>query len=257
MSRPCPNCGTPLEEGLRFCPNCGAPISAAAQIPTAPAAPQFAAPPAPPAGKPSPNIELGMDGIYRWVYELNMFRNPTIFVTVLKVLGISLADTYLLVAVIGFLSDSLHDLEELWGLTWPFLLIALVFLVIGGIAYLLVAAMMGGKYVVLFEMTDTEIRHIQLPKQVKMGQAIGLLAALSGLASGNLTTVGLGLSTAARGGTSTSVFARVKGVRIHARRGLIKLNQALDRNQIYALPADFPFVASFILAHCPQAAVKQ
>ena len=27
------------------------------------------------------------DGIYRWTYELNMYRNPTVLITVLKVLG--------------------------------------------------------------------------------------------------------------------------------------------------------------------------
>ena len=32
------------------------------------------------------------DGIYRWTYELNIYRNPTVLITVLKVLGLSMGD---------------------------------------------------------------------------------------------------------------------------------------------------------------------
>ena len=35
-------------------------------------------------------VRLCSDGKYRWVYEMNMLKNPTIFFTVLKVMMISI-----------------------------------------------------------------------------------------------------------------------------------------------------------------------
>ena len=56
------------------------------------------------------------DGIYRWTYELNMYRNPTVLITVLKVLGISMGLVWLFTVLIsigdrrfwwdGFLSET-------------------------------------------------------------------------------------------------------------------------------------------------------
>ncbi len=235
----CTSCGAPLSPGAHRCPRCGAPV-----------------PSAQPAAAPAPNVRRGPDGVYRWIVEMSLLRNPTVLITVFKVLGLSLGITYLLLVGVDLFSGSLRSLEEFWAMTWPFLILAGVLLALGGLAYLIVAALYGGKYVVLFEMTETELRHIQLPRQVKMGQALGILAALSGLAGGNLGAVGLGLSTAARGGVSTSVFRQVKSLSLHPRRGVIKLRQSLSRNQVYALPPDFPFVAEFIRARCPQARVK-
>ena len=47
-------------------------------------------------------------------------------------------------------------------------LVALVFLGIVVLSYIILAALYGWKYVVLFEMDETGITHIQLPKQVKI-----------------------------------------------------------------------------------------
>ena len=41
------------------------------------------------------------DGIYRWTYELNMYRNPTVLITVLKVLGLSMGLVWLFVVLIS------------------------------------------------------------------------------------------------------------------------------------------------------------
>ena len=35
------------------------------------------------------NIYLCQDGVYRWVYEYKLMSNPTILITIMKVLGLS------------------------------------------------------------------------------------------------------------------------------------------------------------------------
>ena len=52
-------------------------------------------------------VRLCSDGKYRWVYEMNMLKNPTIFFTVLKVMMISLGIVWLFGLVIGIGNMSL------------------------------------------------------------------------------------------------------------------------------------------------------
>ena len=41
------------------------------------------------------------DCTYRWTYELNMYRNPTVLITVLKVLGLSMGLIWLFVVLVS------------------------------------------------------------------------------------------------------------------------------------------------------------
>ncbi|MCR5775273.1 MAG: hypothetical protein K6G42_09340 [Lachnospiraceae bacterium] len=198
------------------------------------------------------NILLGPDGIYRWVYEMSMYKNPTIFITICKVLGLSLGIVYLFVL---FLTVPSGGMDDLIGLTGGFMLIMLFLLALGGVAYLIVAASYGGKYVVLFEMNDTGIKHIHIRSQFKKAQKIGLITAFIGGAAGNLTAAGAGLSASARD-TSASTFANVKRVKAYRRRNLIKVDQLLNKNQVYAGEADFDFVYGYISSRCVNAKIS-
>ena len=73
------------------------------------------------------------------------------------------------------------------------------------------------------------------------------LTVLAGPAAGNLTTVGVGMNAART--EMYSDFSRVRRVKAYPRRGLIKVNGLLQRNQVYAAPEDFAFVREFIEAH--------
>ena len=52
-------------------------------------------------------VRLCSDGKYRWVYEMNLLKNPTIFLTVLKVMMISVGIVWLFGLVIGLGNMSL------------------------------------------------------------------------------------------------------------------------------------------------------
>ena len=201
------------------------------------------------------NIRLCPDGVYRWYYELNMLRNPAIILSVWKVLGISFGAAFALLLVIDLFRGTIQSAADMGRAVMPFLILLAVFFVISIISYLILAAMYGWKYMVLFEMTEEYVRHIQMPKQFKRAQALGWLAMLAGRSTGKPAMAALGLDISARN-TSTSEFKNVEVIKPRRRRNTIYVNQRLDRNQVYAEDADFDFVERFIMDHCTRAKVK-
>ncbi|SFT33742.1 hypothetical protein SAMN02910356_00080 [Selenomonas sp. GACV-9] len=191
-------------------------------------------------------IERGKDGVYRWVYELNLYTNPTIFLLVSKIfLGIAVA-----INIFILLLDVIENgfrLELLEDLAFGFACFVVGMLLLTAVGYLVYAFIMGGKYCVLFEMDEQGVKHTQLPHQIKKAQAIGILALLAGASAGNLTTMGSGLLAASRSSTY-SRFRDVKSIEVLRSRNVIKLNEPMNYNQVYAADEDFAFVLDFIQA---------
>ena len=195
-------------------------------------------------------ISLCADGKYRWVYEMHMIKNPTIFLTAFKVFAGIIGAGWL---VFGFFLYVIHgDWAGFWDMTKACLIGLGGFFVLTLLGVLLLAAIYGGKYVVIFEMDENGVAHIQMPRQFKKAQAMGLIAALVGAVGGSPTTAGAGLLAASRN-SSISVFANVKKVKGYRKRNLIKVNQMLNKNQVYVSDEDFDFVYDFIKSRCPNA----
>ena len=135
--------------------------------------------------------------------------------------------------------ESFITLLELFGGIY------LLFLVLGFFAYLIVAAQNGWKYMVLFEMDDEGVTHIQMQKQFKKAEAIGWLTAMAGALAGNAATAGAGLLAATHDRLSTT-FSKVKKMKVSRRWHVIKLNEVLNKNQVYAEDEDFDFILDFI-----------
>lgn len=193
-------------------------------------------------------VQLCQDGKYRWIYELNMYKNPSIIFVVFKIFGY----IFLIAWAIMIISDLFRG--EGWDMFWDntkmMLIFCAVFFVITILAYLLVAASYGGKYIVLFEMDEKGVLHRQIRSQVKKAQVMGWLTVLAGVRAGNLTTVGVGLNSATKT-SSYSSFDHVRNVKAYRSRNLIKVNELLEKNQIYATDEDFDFVYDYIRSHCP------
>ena len=199
-------------------------------------------------------VRLCPDGKYRWVYEFPMLRNPAILISVLKVLGLSAA----IVAVFGLVVDLLSGGK----LTPPdagegkiLLLVLLVFIAVVLVSYVILAAMYGWKYIVLFEMDEKGIDHIQLPKQFEKAQALMWLAAMAGIEGGNLTAAGSAVLASSRI-SSYSAFDEVRGVIGRKGMDLIRLRERFERNQIYVHDEDYPFVWDYLCRHCPNARIR-
>lgn len=195
-------------------------------------------------------VALCEDGKYRWTYPLDMLKNPSILFVLLKIFGILLSIP-LLIALISAAAN--NDWQKIWdSFLKIWLIVMVVFFVIIVISYLIVVWMNGGKYVVNFTMDEKRLIHEQVPVQYDRARKVGLLAALVGIFAKRPAAAGAGALAASRD-TSVSVFDKVRRVKPRRGQNLIKVNQSLERNQVYVPDEDFDFVLDFIRKHCPNA----
>ena len=201
-------------------------------------------------------VALCKDGKYRWTYEFNMLKNPAIILVVYKIFAILLSIPFIIsiicLAADGELQEAWND--RLWSGSNPkvWLVVMAVFAVIILISYLIVAWMYRGKYIVHFTLDEEGLVHEMEAAQYERTKKLGILTALVGILSKKPSTVGTGMIVASRS-VSTSQFDRVRHIRPRRALHLIKVNQLLDRNQVYVPKEDFDFVLDYIRQHCPKA----
>ena len=194
-------------------------------------------------------IRLCADGKYRWVYELHLLKNPTMFLNLLKAMAISVVVIFLVLVLVNAFRGDL-DGQQLLVILQESALGMAIFLVLDVLTMLVAAVIYHGKYVVLFEMDDKTVNHIQMPRQVEKNQVVGMINVLVGAVTLNPTEVGVGLM-AGSSIASASEFAKVRRVKAFRKRNLIQVNQRLFRNQVYVPDEDFDFVYEYIVSHCP------
>ncbi|MDO4488020.1 MAG: hypothetical protein Q4B67_02865 [Eubacteriales bacterium] len=197
-------------------------------------------------------VVLYPDGKYRWVYELNMLKTPILLFTILKVMLICAAAPALVmlfstIGSEGFFGAILVGLQT-FAITYG------IMFVLSIVAYLILAAIYGGKYVVVFEMDDRGIEHIQQKKQFKKAEVIGELLLIAGALKNNPGAMGKGLLTASHS-SIYSPFEVVKKVILIPDKCTIKLNSLFAKNQIYLPYEDYAFVMEYILLRCHNAKV--
>ncbi|MBQ3841322.1 MAG: zinc ribbon domain-containing protein [Ruminiclostridium sp.] len=240
----CSKCGAQIDDNARFCPECG-------ELTGKNKTGAEAAETKPPiqGQKVTENIYLCPDGVYRWIYEFKMMKNPTVLFTIWKIFGGILLGVWVF-QVLLMLIDGDFSVEGLLDSTKNIGIVALVLFVIGYIAYVIVAAQNGWKYIVLFEMDEAGVTHTQMQKQFEKAQALGWLTAMAGILTGNVTAVGIGIGSAVHN-TLNSEFDKVKNIKVRRGRHTIYVNELLNKNQVYAEPADFDFVLDYITARLP------
>lgn len=285
----CSNCGTQLPDDAKFCFSCGTASSAPATPPQEPAVPSYhtpanAVPPTPPPAQTPPppppgyggaaaplaatitgqkrqrrhyddevlkqGVTLCDDGKYRWIYAMNMWKNPTILILVVKIIFGVFIGIWVVMTIFNICENG-WDGDSIWGMTWPFMILMGVFAVITLLAYAIIAAIYGGKYIVRFTMDEQGVLHEQIASQAKKAQKIGAITAVAGVLTGKPAMVGLGTSSAARTSMSSD-FSSVRSVKAYKRNNVIKIREILSNNQVYARDEDFDFVYNFIKSHCPR-----
>lgn len=249
----CCNCGAELKENSVFCEECGAKVEAVQTEDNcahhkANYVPQIAVENPPENG----SIRLCADGKYRWIYEFSMLKNPVILFTIMKVLAICSCAPALIVVLSGLGSEGVEvfvDGAKVLGV------MLLIMVPLSLFSYFIVAALYGWKYIVLFEMDEKGVRHIQQDKQFKKAQGIAWVNMFLGVAGNNLSMTGRGMVLKTRN-TMSSDFANVKKVTCITKKNTIKLDQPFDHNQIYTEQADWKFVRDYIVKRCVSAKVK-
>ena len=180
---------------------------------------------------------------------MNMWKNPTILLLVMKIFG------WIFVGTTAFYVLLNIGKSDFWENTWKFIsimvIVVVVFAVIILLSYAILALMYGGKYVMMFEMDETSITHRQMKEQAKKGQAVGWLAILAGVASGRPSTAAAGISAATRT-SMTTTFKSVRSIKADKPRNVIKIREILSSNQIYVSDEEFDFVYEYIRSRCPR-----
>lgn len=187
------------------------------------------------------------DGKYRWVYEIPVLTNPSIFLSVFKIFGYIFGVSFI---VFGFFIYAIHgDWAGLWEMAKGYLIALGIFAVLTVLGVLVVAAMYNGKYIVMFEMDEHTIKHIQVSEQFRKAKKLGQLSAFAGMMSGNFTLAGAGLLMSSKD-TSVSNYTEVRRVKPLRRMHVIKVNELIEKNQIYVTDEDFDFVYDYIKSRC-------
>lgn len=199
----------------------------------------------------STDIRKGEDGVYRWTAEMNLYTNPTVLIMVWKIffficLGIFVFDILISMGDTDFWWDGFLGQLKIMGI------ITAGMTVLCALGYLVYALMMGGKYIVLFEMDENGVSHTQTEAQAKKARKIGAATAAAGALAGRPSAAGAGLISASRA-SMRSEFEKVRSIKAYPRRGVIKVNMLLEKNQVYIRPEDYGFVLKYITDRCPNA----
>lgn len=201
----------------------------------------------------SASIRRYPDGKYRWMYSMSMLRNPTILLTVYRFMAVTIGVVALMMGVMFIFTDGLRGALE--GVLAMVSILGAIFGVLGFVAYIILAAMYGGQYTVLFEMDESGLLHTHIREQRDKARVMGNLAAALSAAQGSFGGVLAALS-AGRKSSSSSSFSVVSSVKGRRRRNVIYVNELFSRNHVYVADEDYDFVYNFIVEHCPKAKVK-
>ncbi|MBQ7541944.1 MAG: hypothetical protein IJT44_06595 [Clostridia bacterium] len=195
-------------------------------------------------------VVRGVDGKYRWAYEVNLLKNPMLYFLVWKILFFILVGIFAVLTLIDAVEWRGSSLfaERMLGDLRFFGYFVVGMTALSAMGYLLYAAFMGGKYIAEFEMDDEGVLHSQNAAQAKKVKKIGAATAVLGTLAGRVSTVGVGLN--AQRTQMYTEFSRVRKVKAYPARDLIKVNERFGHNQVYAAPEDFAFVRDHILSRC-------
>ena len=199
-------------------------------------------------------LNAGADGGYTWRYDFPMLQKPDMIVSILMTLLLISSGLYVFLLIISFVYGNMKDMEDFRKLTLVVLAVAAGLLLLGVLAYLLLAAVYKGRFEYVYLMDRDGLCQTQTDRQLKANRTMGLLASAGGVSSGSLAATSAGLTAASRASVRLA-FTKVKKIRPDRKRNYIDLRQTIQSMKVYAGDADFEFVKDFIIRSCPTAMV--
>ena len=206
--------------------------------------------------KVTENIYYCPDGKYRWIYELNILKNPVILITIWELFGgvilVQIIFSLILEAIDGNISSWFNEYVLSPGvITAPAILFGFSFIV-----FAVYGCVCGWKFIVLYEMDDNGVNHIQMPRHFDRSMALSWVTAMAGVGDSSFSTSGAGILAASKF-VSTSNFEYVKTVIRKKGLHFIKVAEIFEKNRVFVDEADFEFVWEFITRQCPKARIRK
>ena len=212
-------------------------------------------------------VTLYEDGVYRWAYDLDMWRNRYLLKLIMKILLLLLGVPTLLVLamlvntlirlrgqgisgdhLMFFIRDDLIVLAVVGGLLVGMILLTLLI-------YAIAAAAMHGRLRFRFQMDDSAVALVRDADKLNKLNAFGTAVAAVGMAIGKTgDAMRIGSTLAVVNNVGTSKFESARRVKILPRHDLLEMREWFGMNQIFVPGEDYAFVRDFILERIPQKA---
>ncbi len=198
-------------------------------------------------------IMCDSQGNFHWIYRLNMLKNPVVLYMIIKIILGVCGGIGIFIFIMLLLNHNTFG-SAFKGFAIVTFGIGGLMLLIASIAYLIVTAMHGSWYIVEHRMNMDRVDHLQTHEEKEQSRKLKAAVFVIGLLSDDPSSMGLALGAAEE---MTSSFKDVKKIIADRRHNLIKVNNMLQHNHIYAYPHQYEFVLDYICRHCPSAKVKR
>ena len=212
-------------------------------------------------------VTLCEDGVYRWSYVMDMWKNRYMIRLAWKIIVPALGLLLLFVAAMAlknarYLMRQGVAREELtFYLRSDLISVYIVAGLLAGVLllteliYAVCALAMHGQWRLRFEMDESAVALVRNPGTMQTMNALGAVAAIVGLAAGKpRDAMRVGSTLALANDAGTSRFESTRRVKRVRRYDLLDLREWFGMNQIYVPPEDYDFVRDFILARIPEKA---
>lgn len=181
---------------------------------------------------------------YTWVYDMNLLKEPIVFVTVLKILILSIQVPVLLLLILALFEGNLQsDIGKIFMVELVLLGIVFLLSVVG--YYLIYMPIHGVRYLILYEMDAYKIRFIESGKHQKRNQIFNYIGIAAGFMIGDMTVVGASLLANARRQMTTE-YKDILKIIIYKRRYIKLISKDMTRNLICYEAGDQEFIVNFI-----------
>lgn len=193
------------------------------------------------------------DQTYIWTYDMNLFKDPSVFITVCKIVVACMLLPYMLVFTLALFEGNLK--RDFLALTQPFIYIILFMVILVAFSYYLVyIPLHGNHYIIIYDLTPTTITFIESKKDTKQNEIASSIGVIIGLLAGNPTTAGANLLALSKSEMTTS-FDQVTKIIIYKHQHMKLISNDLTRNLICYHKDDQTFVESYIIDKCTKAKV--
>ena len=212
-------------------------------------------------------VTLYEDGVYRWSYVMDMWKNRYMIRLVWKIIVPLLGLPLLFVAAMvlknaRYLTQQGVAREDLMfhlhGDLVSLYIVAGLFagvLLLTELIYAVCALVMHGQYRVRFEMDESAVALVRNPGTMETINTLGAVAGLIGLVAGKPgAALRVGSTLAVANNTGTSRFESTRRVKRIRKYDVLDLREWFGMNQVYVPKEDYDYVRDFILARVPEKA---
>ena len=212
-------------------------------------------------------VTLYEDGVYRWCYVMDMWRNRYMIRLVWKIIVPLLGIPLLLIGVMG-LKNAAYLMQQ--GIAAEELMFymrgdMIALYVVGGILagilllteliYAVCALAMHGQWRIRFEMDDSAVALVRNPGTMETLNTLGAVAGILGVIAGKPgEALRVGGTLAMANNTGTSRFESTRRVKRIRKYDVLDLREWFGTNQIYVPREDYEYVRDFILARVSEKA---